>query len=75
MQRRRETDACGVEQVSDKNYNGRQSMGTLRKLCHILDELEAKGVDEADVVVDPKAIHVVVSDETEEAERNPEEDE
>jgi len=49
-------------------------MGTLRKLCHILDEFEAEGVDEADIVVDPKAIHVVVSDETEQAERNPEEE-
>jgi len=50
-------------------------MGTLRKLCRILDEFEAKGVDESDLVVDPKAIHVVVSDEAEEAERNPEEEE
>ena len=47
-------------------------MGTLRKLRHILDELEDKGVDENDVVVDPKAVHIVLSDEAE-AESNPEE--
>lgn len=49
-------------------------MKTLRKLRHILDDLEANGVDEDDVVVDPKAIHVVVSDEAEEAESNPEDE-
>ncbi len=48
-------------------------MGTLRKLRHILDELEEKGIDENDVVIDRKAVHIVVSDE-EEAESNPEED-
>jgi hypothetical protein len=60
--------------LQNKSILGGKRMGTVRKLRHILDELEAKGVDEDDVVVDPKAVHIVVSDEVEEAESNPEEE-
>lgn len=49
-------------------------MGTLRKLRRVMEELEDRGVDPEDVVVDPKAVHVVVPDEVEEAEQNPEEE-
>lgn len=48
-------------------------MATLRKLSRVMEELEDRGVDPEDIVVDPKAVHVVVSDEAEEAE--PEEEE
>jgi hypothetical protein len=49
-------------------------VGTLRKLRRVMEELEDSGVDPEDIVVDPKAVHVVVSDEVEEAESNPEEE-
>ena len=49
-------------------------MKTLRKLNRVMEELEDKGVDPEDVVVDPKAVHVIVPDEVEEAESNPEEE-
>lgn len=49
-------------------------MGTLRKLRHILDELEEKGIDEDDVVIDRKSVHIIVPDEVEEVGSNPEED-
>ena len=48
-------------------------MERVRKLRNVLDELEDSGVDTDDVVVDEKAVHVVVPDEVEEAKRNPEE--
>ena len=41
-------------------------MDTLRKLKHVLDELEDKDVDTNDVVVNPKAIHIIVPDDVEE---------
>lgn len=34
-------------------------MGTLRKLLTVIEELEDSGVDTKDVVIDPKAVHVV----------------
>ena len=37
-------------------------MNKLRKLSRLLDALEDKGVDAADVVVDPKAVHIVTSE-------------
>lgn len=49
-------------------------MGTLRRLRRVMEELEDKGVDTDDIVVDPKAVHVVVPDDEEETESNPEED-
>jgi hypothetical protein len=49
-------------------------MGTLRKLRRVMEELEDTGVDPEDIVVDPKAVHVVVPDEVEETEQNPEEE-
>lgn len=48
-------------------------MGTLRKLRRVMDELEDSGVNPEDIVVDPKAVHVVVPDEVEEAGLNSEE--
>jgi len=49
-------------------------MEKVRKLRNVLDELEDRGVDTDDVVVDEKAVHVVVPDEIEEAKRNLEEE-
>ena len=53
---------------------GGEKMEKVRKLRNVLDELEDRGVDTDDVVVDEKAVHVVVPDEIEEAKRNPEEE-
>lgn len=47
-------------------------MGTLRKLSRIIEDLKDKGVETEDVMVDPKAVHIIVSDEDEEGEPNPE---
>lgn len=43
-------------------------MGTLKKVHRVLEELEDKGVDTEDIVVDPKAVHVIVPDDAEEVE-------
>ena len=49
-------------------------MDTLRRLSRIIEDLEDKGVGTENVVVDPKAVHIIVQDEDEETESNPEED-
>jgi len=48
-------------------------MSTLRKAVSIIKKLQEKGVDTEDIVIDPKAIHVVAPDD-EDDETNPEED-
>jgi hypothetical protein len=53
---------------------GGERMGTLRKLRRVMEELEDSGVDPEDIVVDPKSVHIVVPDEVEETEQNPEEE-
>jgi len=41
-------------------------MGTLRKLRRVVEELEDKGIDPDDIVIDPKDVHVIAPDEAEE---------
>ena len=58
---------CGVEQALSKNVRKEgKLLDTLRKLKHVLDELEDKDIDTNDVVVNPKAIHIIVPDDVEE---------
>ena len=43
-------------------------MQKLRKLCKILEDLEDNDIDTEQVVVDPKAFHLIADEKTDEAE-------
>ena len=49
-------------------------MRTLRRLSRILEDIENKGTDPEDVVIDPRAIHLIVPDDAEEPEPPDEDD-
>ena len=34
-------------------------MKTLKKLTHLLEDIEDDGIDQDDIAIDPKAIHVI----------------